>query len=238
MTYVMRSLAHFRQALLGLCLSSVPLLALAVANPQVTLVPVTVPLGDPSRDYPQFATQLNLQSRGYVEQEFFIQGAADRYLPADLATGSVISSGHPYKTRVIVRRPASASRFNGIVVVEWLNVTSLYNLDALWLTSYDELMRQGYAYVGVSAQRVGVHAPLSGLREWSPVRYGSLDVTAGGSILDDSLSYDIFSQATQAVLKPKGLSPLGTLRPRLVIATGASQSEEFLVRYHNSVQPL
>ena len=41
----------------------------------------------------------------------------------------------------------------------------------------------------MSAQRVGVDH----LRRWSPARYGSLDVTHGGAIEDDALSYDIFS---------------------------------------------
>src|SRR5690606_15551994 len=97
---------------------------------------------------------------------------------------------------------------------------------------------QGYAYVGVSAQQVGVHAPVTGLKSWSPLRYGSLDVTAGGTITNDSLSYDIYSQTLQALRSPQGVSPLGTLKPRKIIATGASQSQQYLRRYHNSVEPL
>lgn len=212
--------------------------AASVPTPQVTPVPVTVPLGDASRDYPQMATQLNLARYGYLEQEFFFQGTATRYQTPALATGSVISSGHPYKTRMIVRRPASNKRFNGTVIVEWLNVTSGFNLDALWLSSYDHLLREGYAYVGVSAQRVGVQGNNGGLTTWSPRRYGGLDVTDSGTILDDSLSYDIFSQAAQAMRAPGAVNPLGNLVPRRVIATGASQSESYLVRYHNSVHPL
>lgn len=210
----------------------------AASGPMVTLVPVNVPLGDPSRDYPQFATQLDLQQHGYIEEEFFFEGAANRYSTPSLATGSVISSGHPYKTRMIVRRPLSEKQFNGTVLVEWLNVTSGYNLDAMWLTSYRHILREGYAYVGVSAQRVGVHADETGLRSWSPGRYGDLDVTDGGTILDDSLSFDIWSQAAQALREPTGVNPLGNLHPKLLLATGASQSQGYLVRYHNSVHPL
>ncbi len=212
--------------------------AASVPTPQVTRVPVTVPLGDASRDYPQMATQLDLARYGYLEQEFFLQGTATRYHTPDRANGSAISSGHPYKTRMIVRRPASNKRFNGTVIVEWLNVTSGYNLDALWLSSYDHLIREGYAYVGVSAQRVGVQGDNGGLTTWSPRRYGDLDVTDGGTVLDDSLSYDIFSQAAQAIRAPGPVAPLGGLTPRRVIATGASQSEGYLVRYHNSIHPL
>lgn len=209
-----------------------------VANPRVTPVPVNVPLGDASRDYPQFATAYDIARQGYVEKEYFIEGYATRYATPELTDGRVISSGHPYRTRLLVRRPASARQFNGTVIVEWMNVTSGHDLDVLWLSAAEHLMRQGYAYVAVSAQTVGVHQPGTGLTSWSPTRYGSLDVTAGGSILDDSLSFDIYSQAVKAVTQPQGTSPLGPLRPRQVLATGASQSQSFLRRYHNSIEPL
>ena len=139
---------------------------------------------------------------------------------------------------MIVRRPVSKKNFNGTVLVEWLNVTSGYNLDALWLTSYAHILREGYAYVGVSVQRVGVQQPPYGLVSWSPVRYEDLDVTDGGNINDDSLSYDIWSQAAQAIWEPQSVDPLGGLEPQVVIATGASQSQGYLVRYHNSIHPL
>lgn len=210
-----------------------------VANPTVTgPLPVTVPLGDPSHDYPQFATQLDLPSYGYVEEEFFIEGLAIRYQTMDLADGIVNTSGHPYKTRMIVRRPMSSKDFNGVVLVEWLNVTAGYNLDALWLTSYAHILREGYAYVGVSVQAVGVHQPGSGLVSWSPIRYGDLDVTDGGTVLDDSLCYDIWSQAAKSIWAPQDVDPLGGLEPEMLIATGASQSQGRLVNYYNSIQPL
>lgn len=66
----------------------------AASGPMVTLVPVNVPLGDPSRDYPQFATQLDLQQHGYIEEEFFFEGAANRYSTPSLATGASQSQGY------------------------------------------------------------------------------------------------------------------------------------------------
>ena len=38
-------------------------------------------------------------------------------------------------------------------------------------------------WVGVSAQRVGLHSA-TGLKAWSPARYGALDLTVGGTIND------------------------------------------------------
>ena len=63
-------------------------------------------------------------------------------------------------------------------------------------------------------------------------------MTDGGTILDDALSYDIFSQAGQAVMSPVGVDPLGGLEPERILASGASQSAGRLVIYHNSIQPL
>ncbi|GAB3426870.1 alpha/beta hydrolase domain-containing protein [Flindersiella endophytica] len=91
----------------------------------------------------------------------------------------------------------------------------------------------GYTWVGVSAQRNGVNSA-TGLRAWSPNRYGSLDLTAGGSVTDDSLSYDVFSQAAIALRS----GAIAGFRPRDLIATGQSQSASRLATYANSVHPL
>lgn len=216
----------------------------SVANPTVIgPIAVNVPLGDPSHNYPQLATDPGIASNGYIEQEFFFQGNANYYnLPVDAngigQTGTVIGSA-PYKTRMIVRRPACPEAFNGVVILEWVNVTPGYNWDFMWMESSQFLMRKGYAYVGVSAQRVGVQGSSpTGLTYWCPARYGTLDVTAGGSFTHDELSYDIFSQAAQAIRKPQGVDPLGGLHAKIIIAIGCSQSDVYLVQYYNGVQPL
>src|SRR5215472_16786743 len=207
-------------------------------------IPANVPPGYASHDYPQTATSLDpgrpldLASLGYVEEEYFFSGTANVYSTPALATATIVSSGHPYKSRIIVRRPTSPAQFNGTVLVEWVNITSGYNNDTLFRGSQDHLVRAGYAYVGVSAQRVGVQVPPAGLTAWSPSRYGSLDVTDNGTITDDSLSYDIFSQAAQAIRTPQGVDMLAGLPVRRIIAIGASQSEGRLVTYHNSIHPL
>jgi hypothetical protein len=210
-----------------------------VPNPAVTgPIPQNAPPGDPSHDYTFFTSEI-VDDFDYVEEEFFIEGTANVYDTPPLTTGTILSSGHPYKTRIVVRRPAKAQRFNGTVILEWQNVTAGYDIDASWVGGNDEhFMREGYVWVGVSAQRVGVHQAFTGLRDWSPVRYGTLDVTDGGTILGDELSYDIFSQAGRAVMSPVGVNPLGGLQPERILASGASQSAGRLVVYHNSIQPL
>ena len=198
-------------------------------------IPVRAPLGDPSHDYPQYVQDVDYASRGYIEEEYFFEGTATRYSTPPLQTGSVVSTGHPYKSRLIVRRPIKANQFNGTVIVEWVNVTSGYNNDALWKASTEHLIREGYAFVGASAQQVGIHGP-SGLLAWSPTRYAGLDVRAG--LPNDVLSYDIFSQAGMAAKCVNGADIMGGLPVKRVIASGVSQSQGRLVTYYNSVHPI
>ncbi len=163
-----------------------------------------------------------------------MSGTARAYQPK----GSLSSDGRwsvlpvgsaRYRTRMIVRRPADPRRFNGTVVVEWLNVSAGSDIAPDWSFAHTELMREGFAWVGVSAQKVGVDAAKNG----DPARYGSL-VHPG-----DQYSYDIYSQAGQAVGHPNGVDPLaGLRRSRRLIADGESQSAIRMTSYVDAVHPL
>ncbi len=178
-----------------------------------------------------------MRTHNYIEEEFFFEGSANRYTTPPGATGAIVDGNHSYRSRLIVRRPRSASAFNGTAIIEWNNVTPGHDLDIDWLQSHDYWMRSGYVWVGVSAQRVGVEA----LKVWNARRYGSLDVTDGGTITNDDLSYDVFAQAAQAVRSAggrPGVDLLGGLRVQRLFATGHSQSATRLATYVNSVHPL
>ena len=176
-------------------------------------------------------TSFDLATVGYTRSEFFLSGTATAYTPAAPLTTDgrwTVTPTTPaaYKTRVVVNRPVDPRAFNGTVVVEWLNVSGGVDASPDWIHLHDELIRRGYAWVGVSAQAVGMNAlkvaPLG-----DPARYASL--THPG----DSYSYDIFSQAGQAVH-----SGLVGLHPRRLIAVGESQSAGRLVTYIDAVHPL
>ncbi|QFG26748.1 hypothetical protein F7P10_00530 [Actinomadura sp. WMMB 499] len=130
-----------------------------------------------------------------------------------------------------MRRPARPSGFGGTVVAEWQNVSAGYDLDALWST--DQITGAGQAWAGISAQRVGVEH----LREWSPARYGDLDVTGGGRFTRDELSYDIYAQVASTLRRRGPGAPLGGLRARALIGAGASQSAGRMTVYHDAVLP-
>ena len=150
----------------------------------------------PSRNAIYTASALDLASHGYTEEEFFIAGTGNVYSQPDLATSTVESSGHPFKTRLIVRRPAPQV-FNGIVVVEWINVTGGPDKDIDWWQSGEHLMRSGYAYVAVSAQQMGINT----MADWGSARYGELDMTASGTVDNDALSFDAFSAVGRAIIR-------------------------------------
>ena len=209
--------------------------AAAQAQPVTITGPiaVSVPPGDPSHDFVFSTSAIDLAGHGYVEEEFFLEGTANRYTTPDLTTGRIVDGGHRYKTRLVVRRPVSAERFNGTVVVEWNNVTAGRDLDIDWFQAGAYFVRNGYAWIGVSAQRVGVDH----LRQWSPARYGSLDVTHDGRVEDDGLSYDIFSAVGRAVREPGNVDVLGGLHVARLFATGHSQSASRLSVYLNNVHP-
>ena len=236
-----RSALGLAAALLGAALittSATAQEALAVADPEVTgPIPVRSLPGNPAHGYPFLATDYDLAGHGYVEEEFFLSGEATRYAANGATDATVLSTGHDYTTRIVVRRPVDAAGFNGTVLAEWYNVSNQWDQEVDWFQTHEHLVREGYAWVGVSAQRAGVHSA-TGLRAWSPNRYGSLDLTDGGTVTDDTLSWDVFSQAVQAVRSPTGVAPLGPLDAERVIATGHSQSAFRLWSYVNSVDPL
>ena len=212
-----------------------------VANPLVE-GPVTGGTGVPFIA----STTFDLAQVGYSEEEYFISGTATAYGNAGSAPFAAdgkwnVSTGDraAFRTRMLVYRPISANNFNGTVLMEWLNVSGGLDSAPDWLLGHTELIRAGFAWVGVSAQYVGVEGgssvlgmPVTPLKTTDPARYGSL-VHPG-----DSFSYDIFSQAAQAIRRPVGANPLGDLEVGAVIAAGESQSAFRLVTYINAVHPV
>jgi hypothetical protein len=216
-----------------------------VPVPDVT-GPIPSHLGAANNDYTFFASDL-LGSHRYIEEEYFYSGLANVY-DATVAggigargtaspTANVVSSGHPYTTRMVVRRPDNPAKFNGNVVVEWLNATGGYDVEALWFRTSEFLMREGYAWVGITAQSGTITNASLGLQAFSPERYGSLDLTAGGTLTSgDHLSYDVYAQGVQAIREAGVLGPLQE-RIETVVAAGVSQSAGRVSVFANAIQP-
>lgn len=177
---------------------------------------------------------------GYVAQEFFISGTARSYTPdgelgADGRWTVTPSETADYTTRMVVLTPTDQKKFNGTVLVEWLNVSGGIDAPAVWMMAHREVIRAGYAYAMVSVQKVGVDGGMSllgmdmSLKTQGPQRYASLKHPG------DAFAYDIFSQAGRLV---RDADVLSGLTAEHVIALGESQSAMFLTSYVNAVDPL
>ena len=179
-----------------------------------------------------------LAEHDYTQTEYFLAGTAEAYELSGDGTAKTVDTSD-YRTRILVYRPADAARFNGSVVVEWLNVSGGVDGSPDWTFLHREMMRSGYAWVGVSAQTVGVHGGQAlmetagdmALTAVDPVRYGSL------SHPGDEFSYDIYSQAG-AVARGAAGTVLADLAVERVIAIGESQSAFRLTTYINVVDAI
>jgi hypothetical protein len=220
-----------RAAFVSLIVTAATIDTAAATQPEPPAPTLAGPItGGTGQDLP--ATQ-DLSSVGYVEEEYFIAGEATAYAMTSEATSDGMWSVEPddsaaYTTRLIVRRPSDPAEFSGTVVVEWLNVALGFDFDGEWNYTVGEVLREGHAYVGVSAQQVGVDYLIDSDAE----RYGELRHPG------DRFSWDIFTQAAVALLNPDGLATLGDRVPERLIASGFSLGAGFLVTYVDAIQPL
>jgi hypothetical protein len=214
-----------------------------IPTPTVTGPTVNEPFSSSAKNYTFYYSDVALAARGYVEEEFYIEGKANAYdtpVPAfgpsqtpPSTLSKVVTANVPYKTRMKVRRPTDPAKFNGMVVVEWFNATDNFDGEYFWAQAKDQLLRDGYAYIGVSPQNAPISNSIFGLKKFSSVRYGTLDVTNGGTLTGDPLSYDIFAQTAKAAIAiPKVLNGLTV---KHVMGAGMSQSGMRVAQYANYV---
>ena len=166
-----------------------------------------------------------LAAHDFVQEEYFYSGTAQ----ARDENGALTGAEADYNTRMLVQRPRDPAAFNGTVVLEWVNVSLEAELPVIWLLTHDELLREGYAWVGVSAQITGVSVSPLALKVWDPLRYAPLHHPG------DAYEFDIYAQAARALFARNGPAPLGPLQARRVMAAGESQSAALLRTYVNHV---
>jgi Alpha/beta hydrolase domain len=187
----------------------------------------------------------DLSTQHYVVQEYLLSGDAVSYravgVPTEDGKWNVEVDKHaPFTTRLVVVRPEAPAKFNGSVVVEWLNVSAGTDGAPDWSYTHRELLRQGYAYVGVSAQKGGIDGGGMNLgipgvlpiKKADPQRYADLNHPG------DAFAYDIYTQAARAIRHSRDTHLLGPLIPKHVIATGESQSAGYLTTYVDAIEPV
>lgn len=173
---------------------------------------------------PFFASFIDLAPAGFVEEEYLVGGAGNVYEYDDDLAVRIATPDVPYKTRILVRRPASAADFNGVVLFEMFNPTAQFDIDFEWQLNRELLLDEGYAWVGLTMKDVAVDL----LRAWDPARYGDL------SMPDNGLAYDMFAQVA-ALLRDAAdpANPLAGFAVTQLIGTGYSQTADYLTTFSN-----
>jgi hypothetical protein len=202
---------------------AVPARPAAAADPPVPVPVLTAPPAG-LFGHALWDSWFDLSSFGYEEQELFVSGTA------------IDAGGTPaaYTTRIIVTRPTDPARFNGVVLLDWVNVTAQFENAVDTILARPMLLREGYAYVHMSAQQAGLCClPAFTPKLWDPVRYAAI------SHPGDAWSFDIVTQIAQAFRTPPAggsldpMGPLGVGRVRRVLAAGQSQSG---IRLHDYLE--
>ncbi|MGA8256638.1 MAG: alpha/beta hydrolase domain-containing protein [Nocardioides sp.] len=171
--------------------------------------------------HPLWDSYHQLAPFGYEEQEYFVSGVAS----------TLKGKTARYRTRVIVFRPKSEKLFNGTVLLDWVNVTAQFENPVDSLEAREFLLREGYAFVHVSAQAAGVCCIPLTPQGWDPVRYASLNHPG------DDYAQDMFTQIARALRgEGTGVDPMPGLAVRRVLAAGQSQSASRLYDYVNENQ--
>lgn len=202
-------------------------------------VPVPDVRGPVGGGTPVTGAVVDLEAYGYTETEYFLSGEARPLGPENPYPvedrEDPPSEPAAYTTRLLVYRPAEPADANGTALVEWPNVSTGRDLPVTWVNTFEYAMAEGYVLAVASAQKVGVDDSHTDgdLRTTDPDRYDDLHHPG------DAYSYDVFSQAIAALSRtPRpDPDPLAGLSIDRVLATGMSQSAQYLRYYVNEVQP-
>jgi hypothetical protein len=194
----------------------------------------------------------DLARMGYVEEEYFLSGTANVYDWPAPGPAVVRTTGAPYTTRVLVRRPRDARKFSGNAVVEMLNPSNRMDLNIGWAISHAEWTRRGDAWIGVTVKPISVVA----MKTFDAQRYAPLSWAnplptsdprncpqSGDSTreTENGLSWDVFRDAGRWLRSGEASNPFakgGRSAVEKVYAWGYSQTGGFLYTYINAIHPL
>ena len=203
---------------------------LAVA--QGTPVPkFTGPIPVTADSYPFLAAEhsmvpFDLAKYGYVEQEFIVSGTANVYDWAADGSLTVKSEKVPYGARILVRRPANASKFSGAVVVEPLGAARRFDWAIMYGYLNEHMMERGDAWVGIT-----MPAASEGLKKFNPTRYATVSFAnpnpgeacpgakGGPSPMEEGLRWDMMSQVGALLKSGAPGTPLAGFRTEALYMT-------------------
>jgi len=142
----------------------------------------------------------DLQHFGYVTKEYFVSGQA---------------SGQPYKTRIVIRKPADDSKFSGLVLAE-----SMHPSGNPWMFHFTHRYSMTEGHIGLEI----LTSATQGFVEFNRDRYKDLQVAQGQA-------GEIIAQVGALMKSKQKDNPLSALTVRKMILTGSSASAAVVVNY-------
>ena len=189
-------------------------------------IPIPFPANDPEGlpHIPGTRAVADLE-QDVVEEEFFFSGFADVYTYEEgnvhLGEKVIKAEDLPYKTRIIVRRPAKGKDFNGTVVIESMNSTARFDTQPSWDPSAEYFAREGIVYIGATTSGNGsipfLRGGCGGFAPSCGSRYASL------GMMDNGQEYQMLNQLAASLKAKRGPLPKSFGRVERVFLSGQSQ---------------
>ncbi len=142
----------------------------------------------------------NMAHFNYVAKEYYISGTAN---------------GAPYKTRIVIRRPASDGDFSGLVLAE-----SMHPSGNAWMLHFTHVYSMSSGHIAVDILTSNPTA----FAEHNPGRYADLQIANGQSS-------EIIAQVGALIKSRQANNPLEGLGLRKMVLEGTSASAGVLIRY-------
>ena len=139
----------------------------------------------------------------YVTKEYFVSGTAN---------------GQPYRTRIVIRKPADNARFSGLVLAE-----SMHPSGNPWMFHFTHVYAMTSGHVGVEI----LTSATQGFAEFNPERYKELQIANGQT-------NEIIAQVGALLKSKQNDNPLAGLAVRKMILAGSSASAGVVVNYMNA----
>jgi hypothetical protein len=164
---------------------------------------VSAPIASPGEMFPALMSLPagdDLAHFKYTSTEYFVTGTAN---------------GIPYKTRIVVRKPADNSRFSGIVLAE-----SMHPSGNAWMFHFTHTYTMTSGHIGVEI----VTSDPAQFVEFNGTRYSDMRVQPGQA-------NEIIAQIGATLRSSQAANPLNGLRMRKMILAGTSASAGVLINY-------
>jgi len=142
----------------------------------------------------------DLASFRYVTKEYFVSGKAN---------------GQPYKTRIVIRKPADDSKFSGLVLAE-----SMHPSGNPWMFHFTHTYSMTEGHIGLEI----LTSATQGFTEFNPERYRDLSLGTGQT-------GEIIAQVGALIKSKQRDNPLAGLAIRKMVLAGSSASAGVVVNY-------